>query len=50
MYRNTKEPICKKCNGYSVVEVFEPEVGFEVLMPCPACDKEIEDSLKDLLT
>ena len=43
MYRNTKEPVCIKCKGQGVIEVFEPEVGFEVLIPCPECDKGIED-------
>lgn len=49
MYRNTKEPMCIKCKGQGMVEVFEPEVGFEVLIPCPECDKGIEDSLWRLL-
>ena len=49
MYRDTKEPVCIKCKGQGVIEVFEPEVGFEVLIPCPECDKGIEDSLWRLL-
>ena len=28
MYQKTKEPVCIKCKGQGVVEVFEPEVGF----------------------
>jgi hypothetical protein len=39
MYKNTKEPVCIKCKGQGVVEVFEPEVGFEVLVSCPECNK-----------
>jgi len=49
MYKNTKEPVCIKCKGQGVVEVFEPEVGFDVLIPCPECDNSIEDSLRSLL-
>jgi hypothetical protein len=49
MYRDTKEPVCIKCKGQGVIEVFEPEIGFEVLIPCTECDRGIEDSLRRLL-
>ncbi|MBM4056401.1 MAG: hypothetical protein FJ264_17370 [Planctomycetes bacterium] len=35
--------MCDKCKGQGFVEVFEPELGFEVLKACPACDSGIED-------
>ena len=47
MYKNTK--VCIKCKGQGVVEVFEPEVGFEVLIPCTVCDKGIDETLGRLL-
>lgn len=46
---NKNKSVCDKCKGQGVVEVFEPVVDFEVLMPCPGCDKEIENSLMDFL-
>ena len=45
MYRDTKETVRIKCKGQGVVEVFEPELSFEVLIPCPECEKGIEGSL-----
>ncbi len=32
-----------------MVEMFQPELGFETLVSCPACDKEIEKSLMEFL-
>ncbi|MBI5677734.1 MAG: hypothetical protein HZC52_04425 [Planctomycetes bacterium] len=44
-----KKEVCGKCKGQGIVEVFEPEVGFEVLIPCPECDIKIENSLREIL-
>lgn len=49
MFKNTQKTICDKCKGQGVIEVFEPEVGFEVLVSCPEYDTEIEKSLKNIL-
>lgn len=47
MEKNEKK--CKRCGGHGFIEIFQPELGFEVLISCPVCDEEIEKSLREIL-
>jgi len=40
---------CPRCKDTGFIEIFEPDLKFEVLVSCPACDAEIEKSLMELL-
>jgi len=49
MYKNTKEPVCIKCKDTGFIEVCPDDLGFPVLVSCPECDREGQETLRELL-